>query len=240
QIGDIGTKDLAASLPALKSLTTLGLVDIQIGDIGAKDLAASLPALVNLKDLYLDNNRFGDIGAKVLAASLPALVKLEGLFLGRNRIGDIGATALAASMSVLPCLRTLDLSSNRLGELGARTMVRAVLRCPMRAKGARVTSDSDSPQLSDYLRRVRQWIAVDFKVRVWSLVALCVTLANEGDARDKMRFLRARDSDHAIRQRIADMLWRPPSFYHSVQLDGEVEETLAKTTPRTAPSSRAM
>jgi len=125
-IGDEGTKALAAAVAANGKFTSLYVGWCCIGDEGAKALGEAIRASSSFATLLLSRNNIGDEGVKAIAAGMAAIGSLAELFLTENKIGDEGANAIAKAIPTNSSLTTLSLGRNNIGDAAKQSLRDAV------------------------------------------------------------------------------------------------------------------
>ncbi len=130
--GRIGYSGAIALAAALKSNSTLKILNVglnQIGDDGLRALVDALKDNRTLTKLYIFGSngvmdiKISDAGAEVLAMMLEVNYTLEILDLGMNEIGYLGTKALANALKKNRSLKELNLNANKImGDAGAETL----------------------------------------------------------------------------------------------------------------------
>jgi hypothetical protein len=114
---------------ALKTNSTLQVIDLEeneIGDKGATAFAKALKTNTSLQEINLNDNRIGDEGAIAISEALKTNSTLRKINLGHNEIGVESAIAIAEALKTNSTLREIDLAGNKIGDKGAIIIAEAL------------------------------------------------------------------------------------------------------------------
>ncbi|XP_072892755.1 NACHT, LRR and PYD domains-containing protein 3-like [Hemitrygon akajei] len=132
KLGDSGVKLVSAALrnPECK-IQKLVLIDVGLTDSGTKDLACTLTANRSLMGLDLNKNKLGDSGVKLVSAALRnPECKIQKLGLNCVGLTDSGADDLLSALSTNQSLMGLDLGLNLLTDRSIPTLCCLILTLP--------------------------------------------------------------------------------------------------------------